>query len=92
VYFVWFAAGADGREAFGVRRLAGAFGWPEAYESGSKLPHSKRFAPAGAQPIFIVRGTTPRGMASDQKIVLVLLLVLLLDFHRLWRHAAWHEV
>jgi zona occludens toxin (predicted ATPase) len=30
-------------------------------------------------------------MWTDQKIALVLVLVLLLDFHRLWRHAAWHE-
>jgi hypothetical protein len=37
-----------GREAFGCVRLAAAFGRFNALESGSKLPHSKRFAPTCA--------------------------------------------
>jgi hypothetical protein len=47
---------SDGREAFGVRRLAGAVEWPGAYDSGSKLPRSRRFAAEAASPIFIVSG------------------------------------
>jgi hypothetical protein len=31
------------REAFGVRRLVGAFEQSSAFESGSKLSHSKRY-------------------------------------------------
>jgi len=70
--------GSVSAKRFGLRQSSAAFPTSALAKAPEDWRTPRRFAPAVAHPIFIVRGATGRGMLSDQKIVLALALALLL--------------